>query len=83
MKGVYNTMIKIFTDDVRIKGLIARAESLNVDAHVVLEKISNFPSVETFQAWKKALINDDTETAYIVERIGGNNYRKIRSMMRG
>lgn len=76
-------MIKIYTDDIRIKGLIERAKSLNIEPHEVLETIALFPNVESFQAWKKALINDDVDMAYVVERIGGNNYRKIRDVVRG
>ena len=76
-------MMKIYTDDGRNSGLIERPKTLNIEPNDVLETIALFPNVESFQAWKKSLINDNVDMSYVFERIGGNNYSKIRDVVRG
>lgn len=71
------------SSDVRLKSVYTRATELGFTAQVaeqILEQIGSFPNVESFQAWKNKLGPD---MAYIVERVGANNYRKMRDIVAG
>ena len=60
---------------VRIQSIRNRSEELGASYESIVKRIAMFKSVEGFQSWKNGL---DNTTAYIVKRIGGNNYRYLR-----
>lgn len=66
-------------DDVRIKSVLKRAETLGLNGYDYLEKIASFDTVEKFQGWKNGLNSRD---GFIVERLGRNNYLKVRNALR-
>ena len=64
---------------IRVQSIRDRAEEYGVDYTAIAERIARFENVEKFQAWKNDI--DNKLLAYIVERVGGNNYRYIRDML--
>ena len=71
------------SSDTRLKSVYKRATELGFTPEVaeqVLSQIGSFPNVEQFMFWKNQLTD---EMAYIVERVGANNYRKMRDIVAG
>ena len=71
------------SSDTRLKSVYTRASELGFTpavAEQVLEQIGSFRNVEQFMFWKNQLKD---EMAYMVERVGANNYRKMRDIVSG
>ena len=65
---------------VRIESIYNRGHEVGIDPVTVAKKIASFPNVETFQAWKNRM-NENNPLAYVIERVGGNNYRYLRQLI--
>lgn len=71
------------SSDVRLKSVYKRVNELGFTPEVaeqILSQIGSFANVEQFMFWKNQLTD---EMAYIVERVGANNYRKMRDIVAG
>lgn len=71
------------SSDTRLKSVYVRAEKLGYTKEVateILEMIGSFKNVENFMSWKNSLSD---EMKFMVERVGPNNYRKMRDMVAG
>ncbi len=71
------------SSDVRLKSVYTRAIEVGFTPEIgkqILSQIGSFPNVEQFMGWKKQLTG---KMAYIVERVGANNYRKMRDIVAG
>ena len=71
------------SSNVRLKSVYTRAVEMGFTPEVaeqILSQIGSFPTVEQFMGWKKQLTG---KMAYIVERVGPNNYRKMRDIVSG
>ena len=70
---------RLAVDNVRIRSILDRSYEKSMNGHKLIEVIAGFESVEKFQAWKNQVSDN---TAYVIERVGGNNYRTIRNAYR-
>ena len=71
------------SSDVRLKSVYTRAKEMGFTPEVaeqILSQIGSFPNVEQVMGWKNKLTG---KMAYIVERVGANNYRKMRDIVSG
>ena len=71
------------SSDTRLKSVYTRASELGFTPEIaeqILSQIGSFKNVEQFMFWKNQLTD---EMAYIVERVGANNYRKMRDIVAG